>query len=484
MVDVTKDYRRYSFWLESSGDDLTPRPALDGSVTVDVAILGAGFTGLWTAYHLLKRDPSLKVAIVEAEIAGFGASGRNGGWCFAGFPVSPLTLIERYGFDAARSVSLAMYDSVDDVGRVCDLEGIDAHYAKGGELEIARAAYDLPVLEKMYDEYRAIGLADHYELLDANQTEERIRVARAVGSFWNKEGAAIQPARLARGLARAVEQLGGTVYEGTRVTDFTTGSAPSLVTERGTVSAKVVVLAGEAYLSALPKLRRQIMPLTSHIVVTEPLSADQWQEIGWERREVVGGFGTTGGYLQRTADGRIAFGPYRGQYPFNSKITDEIDRKEEIFEHARRSTLEWFPMLRGVRFTHSWGGVFGVPRDHMPVMSFDRRNGIATGRGYTGEGVATANLSGRVLTDLITEADSDLTRLPMTAHRSSTWEPEPLRWAGYRMVNISRRRSTRQVEATGSYPNGSTIGERLWDSEPSPAGWLRAALPQGKRKGH
>src|SRR5262245_38735163 len=139
-----KDYRSYSFWLETCGDDLTPRAPLDGSIDVDVAILGAGFTGLWTAYHLLQRQPSLRVAVVEAEIAGFGASGRNGGWCFSGFPVSPLTLIERYGFDAARAVSLAMYDSVDNVGQVCREEGIDAHYAKGGELEIARAGYDLP----------------------------------------------------------------------------------------------------------------------------------------------------------------------------------------------------------------------------------------------------------------------------------------------------------------------------------------------------
>jgi len=477
---VLKDYNHYSFWLETSGDDLTPRPSLDESISVDIAILGAGFTGLWTVYHLLVRDPSLKVAIVEAEIAGFGASGRNGGWCFAGFPVSPLTLIERYGFDAARAVSLAMYGSVDDVGRVCEMEGIDAHYAKGGELEIARAAYDLSTLQRMYDEFRSIGLDDHYELFDANQTEERIRVARAVGSFWNKEGAAIQPARLARGLACAVERHGGTIYEGTRVTDFTTGTSPTLITERGTVTARAVVLAGEAYLSALPKLQRQIMPLTSHIIVTEPLPDDRWQEIGWERREVVGGFGTHGGYLQRTRDGRIAFGPYRGQYPFNSKITDAIDRKEDIFEHARRSTLDWFPMLRGVRFTHAWGGVFGVPRDHMPVMTYDKRSGIATGRGYTGEGVATANLSGRVLADLLTETDSDLTRLPMTSHTSSTWEPEPLRWMGHRMVNISRRRSMQQVEATGRYPSGSTIGERLWESEPSPLGWIKAALPQGK----
>lgn len=477
-----KDYGRYSFWLENSGDDLTPRPRLDGSISVDVAILGAGFTGLWTAYHLLRRDPTLNVVVVEAEIAGFGASGRNGGWCFAGFPYPPKKLMARYGLDAARAVSLAMYDSVDDVGNVCQEEGIDAHYAKGGELEIARASYDLPSLEEMYDEYRAIGLEDHYEMFDADQTAERIRVAGAVGSFWNKEGAAIQPARLARGLARAVERRGGTIYEQTRVTDYVPGPLPRLDTDRGNISAKAIVLAGEGYLSQLPKLRRRIIPSTSHIVLTEPLSDDLWNQIGWERREVVGGFGSTGAYLNHTADGRIAFGPYRGKYPFNSAINDALDRQEDVFEHGRRSALEWFPMLReaGVRFTHAWGGVFGIPRDHMPIMRYDRETGVAMAYGYTGEGVATANLSGRVLADLITEADTELTHLLMTYHPPMNWEPEPVRWLGYKIVRRGRYRAEQEVEQTGQYPERPSLAQRLWDLEP-PRGW-RAVLGMDERE--
>lgn len=458
-----KDYGKYSFWLENAGD-LTPRPPLDGSIIVDVAIMGAGFTGLWTAYHLLQRDPSLKVVVVEKEIAGFGASGRNGGWCFSGFPYPPSKLVERYGVDAARAVSLAMYDSVDDVGRVCELESIDAHYYKGGELEIARADYDLPKLQEMYDEFKAIGLEDHYELLDADQTAERIRVTRSVGSFWDKEGAVIQPARLARGLAMAVERHGGTIYEQTEVIDWVPGPMPRLDTNRGNIVAKVIVLAGEAYLASLPQSSRWIVPATSHMVVTEPLSDEIWEQIGWKEREVVGSFGTTAGYLNHTADGRIAFGPYRGQYPFGSKISDRLDRREDIFEHARMSTLEWFPMLEGVKFTHSWGGVFGMPRDHMPQMTYDPKTGIAAGYGYSGEGVATANLSGRVLADLITEADTDLTRLPMTRHPKREWEPEPLRWLGYTAVRRGRYKMLEEVERTGKYPEKKTLAQRLWES--------------------
>ena len=467
-----KNYAGYSFWLEHSGDDLTPRPPLEGSITVDIAILGAGFTGLWTAYHLLKRDPSLKVVVVEAEIAGFGASGRNGGWCYSVFPYPPLKLKKHYGLDAARAVSLAMYDTIDDIERVCAEEGIDAHFARGGALEIARAAYDLPKIKEMYDEYRAIGLGEHYELLDAAQTAERIRVAGAVGSFWVKDGASIQPARLARGLARAVERHGGTIYEQTRVTDYVPGPLPRLDTERGNISAKAIVMAGEGYMARLPKLRRRVIPATSHIVITEPLSDDLWRQIGWEQREVVGGFGTTGGYLNHTADGRIAFGPYRGTYPFNSNITDALDRPEDVFEHGRQSAHEWFPMLReaGVRFTHAWGGVLGVPRDHMPVMSYDRKTGVAMAYGYTGEGVATTNLSGRVIADLITEADTELTHLPMTRHQPLDWEPEPLRWLGYSIVRQGRYRADEQVERSGRYADRPGIAQRLWDFNP-PRAW-------------
>ncbi|CAN5559795.1 FAD-dependent oxidoreductase [soil metagenome] len=460
-----KNYRSYSFWLEQSGDGLTPRAPLDGSITVDVAILGGGFTGLWTAYHLLQRDPSLNVAVLEAEIAGFGASGRNGGWCFSGFPLSPSELTGRYGRDTARAISLAMYDSVDDVGAVCEREGIDAHYEKGGELEIARAVHELEHLEEMYEEFRSIGLEDHYEMYDAGQTVERVQVAGAVGSFWNREGAAVQPARLARGLARAVERHGGTIYEQTRVLDFTPGPpAPVFHTDRGNVTAKVIVLAGEAYLAEQPKMRRRILPITSHIVITEPLSDEVWGQIGWERREVVGGFGPESGYLNHTADGRIAFGPYHSHYPFRSKITDDINLQPEIFEHGRKSALSWFPMLEGVEFTHSWGGVLGMPRDHMPTMAYNRPTGVAFAFGYTGDGVATANLSGRTLADLITETPTALTELPMTRHRPRKWEPEPLRWIGSQLVMWSRYRNERKAAETGKNPDGPTLAERLWRS--------------------
>jgi glycine/D-amino acid oxidase-like deaminating enzyme len=460
---LPKDYAAYSFWLENAGDDLAPRPPLDGPTEVDVAILGAGFSGLWTAYQLLRRDPSLDVLVVEREIAGFGASGRNGGWCCADFPLSPSIMSTRYGLETARAVSLAMIDSVDDVERVCATEGIDAHFARGGALAIARAAYDLPKIEEMWQEYGDIGLEDRVGLLDADETAARMRVQNALGAFLIKDGAAVQPGRLARGLARAVERRGGRIVEQTTVTDYAGGQPPRLFTDRGEVRARrAIVLAGEAYLSRLPKLRRHVIPVTSHIVITEPLSPQIWQEIGWDGREVAIGFGTTAGYLNHTADGRIAFGAYRGRYPFNSQITDAMDRNEDVFAHARMAARTWFPALRDVRFTHSWGGVLGVPRDRMPTMGFNPQTGVALAFGYSGEGVATSNLSGRLLADLITETDSALTRLPMASHKPVPWEPEPLRSLGVNAVRRSRYKENEQVECTGKYPERPSLAARIF----------------------
>jgi glycine/D-amino acid oxidase-like deaminating enzyme len=248
------------------------------------------------------------------------------------------------------------------------------------------------------------------------------------------------------------------------------GPLPRFDTARGNVSARAIVLAGEAYLAQQPRLRRVIIPITSHMVATEPLTAEQWATIGWDNREVLGGFGSLNGYINHTEDGRIAFGAYRGRYPFNSEISDKLDKPEDIFIHAREAARDWFPVLaeQKVQFTHAWGGVLGVPRDHMPLMTYDRASGVATGRGYTGEGVATANLSGRVLADLITERDTDLTRLPMTRHQERLWEPEPIRWTGVQSVRQLRQRAIAETERTGARPDKPSLVQRvvtrLWES--------------------
>src|SRR5450432_47371 len=227
-----KDYASYSYWLETCGDDLAPRLALSGSVDVDVAILGAGYSGLWTSYYLLQRQPSLKIAIIEKEIAGFGASGRNGSWCTAHFPASLGSIAKHYGREQAIALYRAMAGSVEEVARVAAAEGIDIHFVKGGGMSVARGPQQLPAVREAHAEFEALGLGDRVQLLDKAETDARVKIEGVLGAIYYKDAANIHPGRLVRGLARAVERRGGTICEQTEVTDFVTGARPVLRTTR------------------------------------------------------------------------------------------------------------------------------------------------------------------------------------------------------------------------------------------------------------
>jgi glycine/D-amino acid oxidase-like deaminating enzyme len=456
-----KDYRSYSFWLETAGEDLVPRPSLSGPTEADVAILGAGFTGLWTAYYLLRREPSLRVVLLESEIAGFGASGRNGAWCNSGFSVSPAELVRRFGKEAAKDLLLEMRGAVDEIGRVAEAEEIDAQYFRGGQLRIARGQAQVPGIRDAYEAARVLGIEEDLVLLDAEETAERVRITGARGALYNPHCATVHPARLARGLASAVERLGGEIFEKTTVTDYEAGANPRLVTDVGGVRAGAVVLAGEAYLARLRKLRREVLPIYSLIVLTEPLSEAQWAQIGWEGRECVASNRYTVDYLSRTSDGRILFGGRGAPYHYGSRIKDDYDLHHPTHEMLRRTARGWFPALEGARFTHAWGGPLAMPRDWMPTMSYDPAQGVATARGYTGQGVATANLSGRTLADLILGRDTAVTRLPTVNHETRTWEPEPLRWLGARYVQRGLMKADDHAEQTEEPPTGKTLAERL-----------------------
>ena len=429
------DYSNYSFWLENCGDNLAPRPPLQRSTDVDVAILGGGYTGLWTAYYLLRSNPNLKVAIFEKEIVGFGASGRNGGWCSSKFPVTPAMLEHRYGVDAARALMLAMCDAVDEIGRVCAKEGIDAQFHKGGILTLARTQTHLPMLRSTLSAYERLGLKSQYHLLRAEEACERIRVTNVLGALFAAENASVHPARLVRGLARAIERRGGTIYEKTEVTSFQGRSSPCLTTSAGEVRAKnAILLCGESYLTRLPQLHRVVLPVYSLITLTEPLTQAQWTHIGWKNRESIASCNYTVDYLTRTVDGRILFGSRGAPYRMGSRISDEMDRHAETHARIQDLVLEWFPILQGIRFTHSWGGPVGMPRDWMPMAEFDPATKIGSARGYTGQGVSTTNLTGRVLAELVSGHSTPRTELPIARRRSPLWEREPLRWLAVRYM--------------------------------------------------
>jgi glycine/D-amino acid oxidase-like deaminating enzyme len=449
-------YRHLSLWWDAIEDPLPARPQLSGDLAVDVCIVGAGFTGLWTAYALAVADPSLRVAVVEKEVAGFGASGRNGGWCSALFATSDAGLARRYGVDAMRAMRRAMQETVDAVGATAQAEGIDCHFAKGGTIDAARSDVQRARALDEVAESKAFGFGeDDLRWLDRAEAESMIRVEGMLGATFTPHCAALQPALLARGLADAAERRGVTIFEHTEVTEIVPGGlgrSPLVRTSAGTVTADVVVRAVEAWTPTLPGEKRTLAPVYSLMVATEPLGDKFWSHAGLDGRATFTDFRHMIIYGQRTADDRIAFGGRGAPYHFGSNVRPSYDSTASVHRLLRQTLVELFPALEGARFSHSWGGPLGIPRDWHSSVGLDRARGIAWAGGYVGDGVSTTNLAGRTLADLITGADTDLTHLPWVNHRSPDWEPEPLRWLGVNAGLLTMKLAD-HTEATKGHPS-------------------------------
>jgi len=427
------DYRTVGFWFDSIAadeDGFRPRPSLDADADVDVAIVGAGLTGLWTAYYLQERDPSLRILLLEKEVAGFGASGRNGGWCSSLFPWSASKLDARYGRDAAVGMRQAMVDTVDEVGRVAETEGIDIDFARGGTVTFARSTPQVAAARAEFEESERYGV-DRVALWGTETVRSRFGVRDALAATFTPACARIHPAKLVRGLARVVERRGATIAEGTEVLSWDAGTVQ--VRSGGsarTVRAGTVVNATEGYGSQLPQVGRRILPLYSLMIATEPLPDATWERIGIEHGQTFTDFRNLIVYGQRTADNRFAFGGRGARYHLGSAIRPGYDRSLRVRDHLIHTLYDLFPDAAGARITHHWGGPLGVPRDWHASVGYDRDAREAWAGGYVGDGLSTTNLAGRTLADLLTGSRTDLTMLPWVGHRSPRWEPEPLRFAG------------------------------------------------------
>ena len=449
-------YRGLSLWHDTI-DDIAPRPALATDLEVDVAVVGGGYTGLWTAYHLVTADPTIRVAVIEKEVAGFGASGRNGGWCSALFPASLRRMAAEGGRDAAVRMQHLLHDTVADIGRIAEKEGIDCHFDQGGYLSVARNPAQLERVRDEVSEHREWGFGEEdHRLLDAHEVSAIAGVRDALGGSFTPHCAAIHPARLVRGLADAVERRGVVIHERTAAVDV---GSRRVVTAHGTVRAEHVVLATEGYTPTVAGRRRAIAPVYSLMTATEPLPDDTWAQIGLEKRTTFADNRHLTIYGQRTRDGRIAFGGRGAPYHYASKVSPRYDRDERVHAALQRILLELFPVLEGVTFTHAWGGNLGVPRDWFPSVRHDRRTGLAFAGGYVGDGVATSALAGRTLAAMIRGDDpDDLASLPWAGRTSRSWEPEPLRWLGVNAVTAlmtsadwSERRTGRPSRAASAF---------------------------------
>ncbi|TAM68931.1 MAG: FAD-dependent oxidoreductase [Microbacteriaceae bacterium] len=435
-----------SYWVASEGRPKR-RPPLPGSREADVAIVGAGLTGLWTAYYLNRARPDLEIVIVEKDFAGFGASGRNGGWMSA----KPAGLFQHYarvaGAPAAIALQREMFGAVEESVNVAKAEGFGDDIVHDGLLHVATNNAQLARMRSSLANLRQEGWAgDHLVELGPAEFAERVNVAGALGGYWTPHCARVHPARLTFGLAKVVADSGVTIHEDTAATSI----GPHVVrTARGDIRAKYIVQALEGYTGGLAGQRRRLLPMNSSMVVTEPLADSDFESVGWRGGELLGDLAHNFSYLQRTADGRIAIGGRGVPYNFGSSFDRDGRTAQKAVGQLALRLRELFPGLADTRLQHTWSGVLGVPRDWTAGVTYDSATGVVFAGGYVGHGLTGTNLAARTVRDLIIGEHTPLTRLPWVGHRSRNWEFEPLRWIGAATLYAAYRFADRREYATG-----------------------------------
>ena len=445
-----------SFWYADIG--LPPRrPALAGDTTADVCIIGAGYTGLWTAYYLKKANPALNVLVLEREFAGFGASGRNGGWLTGGFAWNHDTYLRQSSPAALRALVQAMEGTVDEVIRVAEAEGIAADILRTDELMVATNPAQLSRLKAEVTHRQRWG-ETRVSALNQKEISDRVAIPGALGAMVIGGVARVQPAKLVQGLARVVAALGVLIAEDTPVTAYAPGTVEM---PHGTVTAPVILRCTEGFTADLPGHHRDWLPLNSAQIVTAPLPPETWAKIGWQGHEILGDFANAYCYCQRTREGRIAVGGRGVPYRFGSRTDTGGAPGDETIRRLTAILHRHFPEAARHPIDHAWCGVLGVPRDWCASVGFARETGLGFAGGYVGVGVSTSNLAGRTLADLALGRETDLTALPWVNRKVRRWEPEPLRWLGvhgmYALYALADKRETR----TGRASRLAAIGNAL-----------------------
>jgi glycine/D-amino acid oxidase-like deaminating enzyme len=449
-----------SFWHAELGGLPAPRPPLEGDTEADVCIVGAGYTGLWSAHYLRRLDPGLRIIVLEREVAGFGASGRNGGWLTGAFAWNHARYMEGGGREGVRRMIRALALTPQEVIEEAARLGIAADILPCDEITVATTPAQMARIEAEAATRASFDVAeDRMRLIGAAEARARIDIPGLRGALVTEGVARIQPARLVRGLAQALEAGGVRICEGTEAVMIAPGR---VTTPRGVVRAPVILRATEGFTARLAGHRRDWLPLNSAQIVTEPLPAAVWEQIGWAGHELVGNAANLYFYAQRTREGRIAFGGRGQPYRFGSGIDDNGVAGQATIAWLREGLRQHFPAAAGARIDHAWCGVLGVPRDWCASVGFDRASGIGWAGGYVGVGVATSNLAARSLADLVLGRESELATLPWVNRRPRRWEPEPLRWLAVRgMYALLAAADRREARPEAGESRLAALGRRL-----------------------
>ena len=433
-----------SFWYADIGLPQTRRPALPGDIEADVAIIGAGYTGLWAAWYLKREAPGLRVVLLEREFAGFGASGRNGGWCMGTLAWDHERYAATHGRDGVLDMGRALEGTVDEIIATCADQGIDADILRTEILMFAQNKAQMARLKEAVTHQAKWGQAHRTRELSAAQVSQRISIPGALGGMAISGVARVQPAKLVRGLAEAVERAGAVIYEDTAVTSYGKGE---VVTEKGRVTAPIILRCTEGFTAGLPGHERDWIPLNSAQIATPVLPEEVWARIGWDGAELIEDAANAYCYCQKTREGRITVGARGVPYKFGSKMDQNGAPDAETIRRLTEVLHRHFPEAAPYGVEHAWCGVIGVPRDWCATVGLDRDTGLGWAGGYVGVGVSTANLAGRTLADLALGRDTEITRLPWVNRRVRKWEREPFRWLGihlmYNLLRIADRREDR-----------------------------------------
>ena len=455
-----------SLWWSQLTSPVTHRRSLETHIDVDVCIVGGGYTGLWTARELKRRDPSLRIAVVEKTVCGFGASGRNGGWVSALFPVSDEQISRNFGAEALNHQRSMLQNSVKNLGDSLIADGIDANFRHGGTLTFARSEVQASRLQNAVEAAHQSGSStDDLMWLNKEQARERGHLHGSLGATFSPHCARVHPAKLARGLSDVCEALGVEIFENstvTRIVPKTRRSQPEVITPQGSIHAEFVIRATEGFTSTFSGERRTVAPIYSLMIASEPQSEEFWSEVGFSKYETFADDRHLIIYGQRTDDNRIAFGGRGSPYHFGSTIEERFDCNQKVFDELGTTLRELFPTLSG-EISHQWGGPLGMPRDLMPSVALDFGTGIGSAGGYTGDGVTLSYVAGNALADLITKPamTTEFTRLPFVQHHSKKWEMEPFRWLGVNTGLALAKRADHVENKKGSVSKASSLLGRL-----------------------
>ncbi len=425
-----KDYSDKSFWLATYGDYL-PNPALQGDINTDVAIIGGGFTGLSAAYNLRKDDQGISVAVLEGEVVGFGASGRNGGFSMTLFGLEPAVTKAIFGQQRTVEAHRYMERAVDYVDELIKQHDLQSDYWFPGFLRAAttpgyakRIQHDLEILTSM-------GISG-ITWIEQEQIKKEVNSPRFLGGWWEPRSGLLNPAKQARELKRLAIQFGVQVYEETPVLEIRRGADFTLATPKGKVTAKKIMFATNAYSHLFPQLRRKQVPAFTHMIVTEPLSPDQLAPIGWQNRQGIEDARNLVHYFRLTQDNRLVMGGSNVSLAYGGDM--QRDLNNQTFADLERDTVWLFPHLRGVKITHRWGGPVSVPIDMAPAIGFAGDERALYSLGCVGHGVSMTHLNGRTLADLVLEQKTDLTEVWFINRRMIPWPPEPIRLVASQLI--------------------------------------------------